>query len=298
MVEVDSRRLRYFVAVATELNFGRAAAQLHVAQPSLSQQIKQLEAALGAELFERTTRSVALTPAGELLLARIPGMLAELDSTILEVQRLAHGEQGTIRLGFIGSATYGLMPRIARIIKEQLPLVELDLRGEQMSATLAKGLKDGSLDVAVLRPHPELDGLEHQHLAVDRVVVAMPEGHPMAGRTSVRLTELANERFVSYPIETSAVGRLQRQACQAAGFEPQVHAVVTETSALVTFVAAALGVALVPENVQLVGIHGVRYLPLDPPLEVPLLMACRGGASETLAHRVTDMLAAMDAQSV
>ncbi len=291
MADLDIRRLRYFIAVATELHFGRAAEGLHIAQPALSQQIRLFEEKLGVQLIERSTRSVRLSPAGQRLLDRGRTILAEVEATVTEVRQIGRGEEGTVRLGFIGSATYGLMPRAARALREELPGVRIHLTGEQMSSPLAKAVHDGVLDVAVLRPCPELAGLDTRRLLTERIVVAVPEGHRLAGNDEVQLTDLATEVFISYPLAVSAVAKKQREACLAAGFEPNVQITVAETSTLVTFVASALGVALVPQGVEQVRIPGVRYLPLVPELAVPLLLARRDRAHETVAARVAGVLA-------
>lgn len=290
MDDLDPRRLRYFIAVASELHFGRAAERLHIAQPALSQQIRLLESHLGVQLLERSTRSVRLTPAGQRLLDRGRSILAELDATVAEVRQIGCGEQGTVRLGFIGSATYGLMPRAARALREQLPGVQVVLQGERMSSVLAKDLHDAVLDIAVLRPCAEMDGLDSTRLLTEPMVVALPEGHRLAGEPVVDLLDLADEVFVSYPLDTSAVAKRQRDACLTAGFEPQIHVTVSETSTLVTLVASALGVALVPKGVEKVRIPGVYYAPLTPEITVPLLLARRSGGQDAVADRVAAVI--------
>lgn len=262
-----------------------------MAQPALSQQIRHLEGQLDVQLLERSTRSVRLTPAGQRLLDRGRTFLAESEATVAEVRQLGRGEVGTVRLGFIGSATYGLMPRAARALREQLPGVHIDLHGEQMSSPLAKALHDCVLDVAVLRPCPELEGLATTGLLIEPLVVAVPEDHRLAAQREVQLTDLAEEVFVSYPIAVSAVARKQRAACLAVGFEPDVQVTVAEPSTLVTFVTSGMGVALVPQGVGQVRIPGVRYLPLLPQLTVPLLLAWRQGANEAVTTRVARVLA-------
>jgi len=186
---------------------------------------------------------------------------------------------------------YGLMPRAARALRAALPAVHIALQGEQLSSPLAKALHDGVLDVAVLRPCAELDGLVTKTLLTEPIVVAVPDGHRLAGQDEVDLADLANEVFVSYPMEVSAVAKTQRDACLAAGFEPNVQLTVAETSTLVTFVASALGVALVPQGVNQVRIPGVRYLPLRPVITVPLLLARRDRPNEAVTARVAAVLA-------
>lgn len=291
-MDLDLRRLRYIIAVADELHFGRAAERLHIAQPALSQQVRAFEAALGAPVFERTTRAVALTPAGERLVDRGRRLLAEADAAVAEVRRIAEGEEGTLRLGFIGSATYALMPAVVREMRELHPLVRIDLTSERLSNELAQAVHAGDVDAAVLRPCRELEGLRHRTIGQEPILAALPAGHRLAGEASVTLADLAHDGFVSYPVEDSAMGRAQWDACLAAGFEPTIAAHVSETSALVTFVAAGIGVALVPQGVEQVRIPGVAYRPLaGDPLQIPLVLAWHPQAADALVRRAIGVIA-------
>lgn len=143
----------------------------------------------------------------------------------------------------------------------------------------------------MLRPCRELEGLEVRHLLTEPIVAAVPEGHRLASHPVVQIADLAEEAFVSYPLESSAVAKRQREACLAAGFEPHVQVTVAETSTLVTLVASALGIALVPQGVEQVRIPGVRYLPLTPQLTVPLLLARRDRVTEVVAARAAGVVA-------
>lgn len=276
---MNLRRLSYFVAVAEERHFGRAADRLFVAQPALSQQVKTLEAELGVELLDRSTRRVDLTPAGERLLVRAREILSAVEGATDEVRRVHRGEEGLLRLGFIGSATYELMPRLARALRADLPHLQVELRGELLSPDLLALLRDGRLDLGFLRPFAPVAGLLAQPLRSERLVAAVPADHPAAGASGVALATLASEDFVAYPRQGSAMGEALAAACLAAGFEPVVRAEVRETSALVSFVAAGLGVALVPEGVRHVRIPGVAYVPLsDVAQTVGLVAAWRADA--------------------
>lgn len=289
--DLEPRRLRSFIAVATELHFGRAAENLHIAQPALSQQIRHLEAQVGVQLLRRSTRSVSLTPAGQHLLDRGRTLLAHAEDTVEEVRRIGRGEQGSVRLGFIGSATYGLMPRAARTLREHVPYLRITLQGEQMSAPLARSVHDGLVDVAVLRPCPETAGLRTRQLLTERMVAAVPEDHPLAAADVVNLSDLSQETFVTFPPESSAIARQLRAATVAAGFDPAGTLTVGETSTLITMVASGLGVALVPEGVQRVRIPGASYRRLLPEITVPLLIARRDTTDEPAASRVADVVA-------
>jgi DNA-binding transcriptional LysR family regulator len=260
---MELRHLRYFVAVAEECHFGRAAARLHIAQPPLSQQIRQLEADLGVELFTRTTRRVDLTPAGQRYLERARSILAQVAAAGAEAGRVAAGELGRVSLGFTGSATYELLPSLARALRRDLPGIELDLRGEMLTPRQVEALRAGVLDVGFLRPPTPAPDLDLQVLRREALVAAIPAAHPLAERKRVRLRDLADEPFITYPAgQRSAVAPVVLEACAKAGFSPRVVHEVAETSTLMSFVAAGLGVALVPASVQHLQITGAVHLPL------------------------------------
>jgi DNA-binding transcriptional LysR family regulator len=149
---MELRHLRYFRAVAEERHFGRAATRLHMAQPPLSQQIKQLEDELGVRLLRRTTRRVDLTPAGEAYLVRVRSILDAVDAAGDEAQRIGSGLEGRLVVGCVGSATYSLLPALARALREQLPGVDFGFRGEMLSPDQVAALRDGSIDLGLLRP--------------------------------------------------------------------------------------------------------------------------------------------------
>lgn len=296
-MDLDLRRLRYVITVADELHFGRAAERLHIAQPALSQQIKAFEESLGVRVFTRTTRSVSLTPVGERLVERTRRILAEADATVAEVQRMARGEEGTLRLGFIGSASYGLMPTVTRTMRERYPRIMIELTSERLSGELARAVHAGTLDAAVLRPNSALEGLRSVTLAREPLVMALPKEHPLAESDAVELPAVAKEPFVSFPAQVSAIWSAQREACLEAGFEPTIAAEVSETSTLVAFVAAGLGVALVPRGVEQVRLPGVAYRPLaGQERTIPLVLAWRAGSEDSLLRHSIEVIAGLVAQ--
>jgi DNA-binding transcriptional LysR family regulator len=260
---VELRHLRYFVAVAEERHFGRAAERLHMAQPPLSQQIRRLEAELGATLLHRTTRSVELAPAGEVLLVRAREIIAAVDAAAEDARRAARGEFGRLAVGFTGSATYALLPQLAAALRSALPGVVLDLRGELLTPAQVGGLLDGTLDLGLLRPPVRERELAVEVLRREALVAVLPEAHPLADDDTVDLEELAGEPFVMYPSHfRSVVHDAVEETCAAHGFLPRVALEVSETSTLVSFVAAGLGVSLVPESVGHMTVHGAVYRPL------------------------------------
>ena len=274
---MELRHIRYFIAVAEECHFGRAAERLHIAQPPLSQQIKQLEAELGVQLLTRSTRRVELTQAGERYLERARSIIAAVDEAGREAVRVDAGELGRVAVGFVGSTTYELLPRLARVLREDFPGIELDLRGEMLTPDQVAALHAGMLDLAFLRPPVRDPDLKLKVLRREPLVVVLPESHPLAGLAEVPLDALAGEPFITYPSQHRSVTfDAVFDACLAAGFEPEVRQEVAETSTLVSFVAAGIGVALVPASVQHLRITGAVYRPLEgDPAQIELAVAKR-----------------------
>lgn len=296
---MELRHLRYFVAVAEELHFGRAAQRLHIAQPPLSQQVRQLEAELGVALLTRSTRRVELTRAGEAYLARARAVLADVDAAGHEARSIAAGRAGRVAVGFTGSATYDLLPRLSRRLRAELPDVDVELHGELLTPSQTARLLTGELDIGVLRPPVEDEAIAVRTLRHEPLVVALPDAHPLVaapGVAAVHLADLAAEPFVTYPSQhRSVVHEAVRAACAEAGFVPQAVAEVAETSTLVSFVAAGLGVALVPGSVQSLRIAGAAYRPLaagagGAPAQVDLAVATRRDDDSALVRRVVAVL--------
>lgn len=276
---MELRHLRYFRAVAEELHFGRAAERLHIAQPPLSQQIRALEAELGVELLRRSTRRVELTPAGAVFLERTREILASVDAAEDEARRIDSGVAGHLALGCVGSATYSLMPLLARSLREELPGVEVEFRGEMLGPDLVSALVAGDVDLALLRGPVRDPEVETRPVRRDRLIVVLPEGHPLAARKRLRMADLEGEDLVTHAGHgRSAMYDLVVRLAHDAGFDPRVRHEVAETSTLVTFVAAGLGVAVAPEPVAALGIAGATYRPLVPAsLGIDLLVGTRAG---------------------
>lgn len=280
---METRHLRYFVAVAEERHFGRAAARLHMAQPPLSQQIKQLEEQLGTALLTRTTRRVDLTPAGEMFLGRARNLLAELEQLAQDVRTVGEGASGVLRVGFTGTATYRLVPGIVEAARRDMPGLQLNVQGEMLTPEMEEALVEGRLDVAVLRPPVRSTAIELTFLEQDRLSVALPENHRLAGREELQLSDLTDEPFVCYP-PTSAVNLIVQEACRRAGFMPRVVQVARETSTLLTFVDAGLGVALLPTTARLPSSQRVTFRPLHDAPAVDLALAWKTGNDAPLVH--------------
>lgn len=284
---MELRHLRYFIAVAEECHFGRAAQRLHIAQPPLSQQIRQLEAELGVQLLTRTTRRVDLTPAGARYLERARTILAGVEAAGEEATLIADGRIGRVAIGFTGSATYELLPSLSRRLRIQSPGLELDLRGELLTPRQVTSLLDGTLDVGFLRPPVRVPEIDVHPLRSEPLVVVLPASHAQASQEQITLSDLASEPFITYPSHhRSVVHDAVADACQAAGFTAR-STEVAETSTLVSFVAAGLGVALVPASVQHLHITGAVYRPLAGTAPtVELAVATRRGESSPAVRRV------------
>lgn len=290
---MELRQVRYFLTLAEECHFGRAAARLHVAQPALSQQIKQLEHELGTPLFHRSTRHVELTEAGRHLIGYARTLLSEADRARAHMSELATGHAGRVSIGFIGTATYDLLPRVARSVRARLPGITLDLRGELLTPQLTDGLLDGTYDLAVLRAGAGTEGLTTTTLRTEPLVAVLPTHHPLASAERISLSSLADEPFVIHPAQSrSAMYDRVLAACRRAGFRPPSLTEVGETATLVVLVAAGHGVALVPQSVQSLRLDGVTYAPLAERETVDLTLGRRPGGRSPAAEQVAAIIEA------
>jgi DNA-binding transcriptional LysR family regulator len=289
---VELRHLRYFRAVAEELHFGRAAERLHMAQPPLSQQILQLERELGVTLLVRSTRKVELTPAGEAYLKQVVAILDAVDEAGAQARRIAEGVEGHLAIGCVGSATYSLLPRLVRALRDELPGVDVSVRGEMLAPAQIAALLTGEIDLALLRPPVEQPGVLVETVRRDRLLVALPEGHALATRDDLSVSDLRDEEFVAHAGHgRSVMSSILTAMCADAGFVPRIRHEVEETSTLVTLVSAGLGVAIVPEPTAALDIAGVCYRPLTPDaLGVDLDVARAARANSSLLDNVLTVL--------
>jgi DNA-binding transcriptional LysR family regulator len=259
---MELRHLRYFRAVANELHFGRAAEKLHISQPPLTKQIQDLEAELGFELFNRTKRSVALTPAGQAFLSEVNQILQQLDRAIDIGSKTSRGELGQISIGFVGSATYNILPVMLQQFHDRYPDVQIELHELTTDRQLI-WLREGRIDLGLIRPPiADLD-LNSQVIFQESVVVAIPSNHHLAMLASIDLAVLATEPFILFPREL-APGLYDPiiAICQAAGFSPQVVQECIQMQTIVSLVSANMGVSILPESIQEVQRQGVVYKPI------------------------------------
>jgi DNA-binding transcriptional LysR family regulator len=245
---MELRQLRYLVALADECHFTRAAAREHIAQPALSQQIRRLETEVGLALVERTTRRVALTDAGELLVARARRILAEVDDAHAELGTLAGVKGGRLAVGALHTMGPVDLSLLLAAFHRNHPAVELTVR-EQSSEELAEMLRDDEIDLAFLSVTERIQshGLELHRLVTEELVAVLPPQHALAGRDGVTMTELAGDAFISFRTG-SRLRELLDWAAADAGFEPRIALESNESRRIRSLVSSGLGVAILPRS--------------------------------------------------
>jgi DNA-binding transcriptional LysR family regulator len=295
-VTPDLRQLRYFVAVAEESSYTRAAERLTMSQQSLSQQITLLERMLGVKLFDRDTRGTGLTAVGALFLPEARAVLARAAEAVDVVARAARGEIGSLCLAFLATTTNYLLPPVVRAVRQRLP--ELRLTTEETTiAPLVEGLFKGRYDVAFTRP-PLVDGLETRTLVSEPVCAVLPEGHPLAGRSELTLGELAGERWVLTPRSSWEPWHQAFDASfHTAEFTPDVVQRDASVQGLLGLVAAGVGVTRLARSASSLRRTGVVFVPLAGefvPTEMVWLSGNTSPALRGLLDVVTDVAASTD----
>jgi DNA-binding transcriptional LysR family regulator len=259
---MELRHLRYFVATAEELHFGRAARRLAISQPPLSLTIRQLEDELGVRLLERDNKRVTLTPAGEVFLADARHVLSEAGKAQELARRVAAGKSGRLRVGFVGSMLYRGLPEYVSAFRAAAPSVVLTLT-ELNSAEQIDAVAQGRLDVGFVHAPQAPRDLRGISIAVEPFVACVPEDHRLARPGRMRLASLADEAFVLFARDASpAYYDSVIAVCGAAGFIPRVEFQVRHWLTVVALVARKMGVALVPEAIRTSGMKDVKFLPL------------------------------------
>lgn len=274
---MELRQLRYFVTLAETRNFHRAAERLNMSQPPLTVAIRKLEEEMGAPLFVRGPRGVTMTPAGRASLEIARATLAQADRFRDMVREGAAGERGRLRVGFVGSATFELLPRIIPEYRRRYPGVELVLE-EATSVEIARKLVGGELDVGLVRlPLMEIAAIDTEVIDPDELHAALPAGSSLARGSAVRLEALAAEPFILQS-RVSVLHSVTLTACHAAGFVPIVAQEAAQLSAVLALVRSGLGVALVPARAARSAPQGVRLVPLTErvPIETGVALPRRG----------------------
>ena len=260
---MELRQLRQFVAVADLMSFRRAAERLHMAQPPLSVAIHKLEDELGAELFERRGRTIRLTPAGHEALRTSRRCLSDADEVFSATRTAAKGESGLIRVGFVGSATYALLPRLIPAFRRRYPRIELELR-ESTNLELLALIEQERLDVGLVRyPTTSASALHFQVVERDVFQAVLPRKHPLASRREVTLEALAKEPLIDYAsTKVPGLHAMVMLAFQHAGLSPRVVQEATQVQTVVSLVESGLGVALVPSVSSRMASKNVVFRPI------------------------------------
>nr|WP_155690469.1 LysR family transcriptional regulator [Pseudomonas aeruginosa] len=291
---VELRHLRYFIAVAEELHFGRAAERLGISQPPLSQQIQALEEEIGARLFERTNRRVELTDAGRLFLDESRQVLAQVDKAVLLARRAHLGELGELKIGFTSSAPFtSTIPSSIHAFRKAYPDVHLDLQ-EMSSRQVLKALLEESLQVGVIRPLALPDAVHWVELFREPLVAVLRADHPLAAGSEdgLAIAALAEEPFVFFPRSYGTglydqVIALTRQA----GFSPRIAQEASEAMTIIGLVSAGLGVSILPASFRRTRVDGVVYRTLsDPEATTAVWLVRRQNEGSPLALSFIDLV--------
>lgn len=260
--DLELRHLRYFIAVAEELHFARAAERLHLSQPPLSQQIRKMEEILGYPLFVRTSRSVKLTPAGEVLLERARRTLRNMQRDIEDVRSVGGGEVGSLSVGFVSSAMLTTLPQVFRKYRELYPRVQFRLH-EGFTSRVLDGLDNGMLDAGILRDSDPSEMLNVKPLFSEPFVAVLPVRHPCAKRKTISARMLRDEPFVFYP-RTAGARAFEKPLTifEEHGFRPNIVQEASHWLSILRLVGAGLGVSVAPACVRRMSPPDVVCLPI------------------------------------
>ena len=247
---MEFRQLRYFVTVARELHFGRAADRLNITQPALSKQIRVLETNIGIKLFFRTKRSVKLTPAGEVFLTEAQQLLQQAEQAIAKAKRTAKGEVGRLTIGFTATATYTVLPELIGRFRYSYPGVEVEML-ELSTEAQVTALNQGEINLGFLHPPIDARGLEVYPLLSEEFMVLLPKQHRLISLKSLSLEDLAQESFILHPrSEGPFLYDEFFQLCRQNGFKPQIVKEVGSHQTRICFVAAGMGITFIPAGLQ------------------------------------------------
>jgi DNA-binding transcriptional LysR family regulator len=286
---MELRHLRYFVAVAEELHFGRAAERLNIAQPPLSRQIRDLERELGTPLFERGPRGAELTPAGRAFLPEARLTLAQAERAQRTAQRAAQGETGRLRVGFVDAATNsGILPDVLGFFRMHLPSIGLSLF-EMDPTQQAEALRDGRIDLGILQS-PPADAerwLRVESVHAEPLVAAFPRGHKLLSRGKLSLSDFADEPFILFPRHVAPTlydDILAR--CRSARFTPRVVQEASGWHTVISLVSAGVGLAFVPQSLAESRHSGVVFRPVrDLRVEMGLWAVWKRGETSPVRQR-------------
>jgi DNA-binding transcriptional LysR family regulator len=286
-MDVDARLWRSFATVAEELHYGRAADRLHITQPALSRQIRDLERALGVTLFDRTSRRVVLSQAGRAVLGQARRALAESDRAVRLARLAAHGDWGELAIAVLPAVALGLLPAIVRAYREAHPAIGVTI-SESFDDEQLAALTAGRIDAGFLRAAAAPPALFLETLLTEPLLAGLPADHRLARHDRIALSELAGEPFVFFPRRRSVLAYDEFiAACRAAGFSPAIVQEASGISAL-GLVAAGLGVTVVAASYQALSLDGVRFVPVIGH-ELTLQVAWAAGNTNTVLPGFLDI---------
>jgi DNA-binding transcriptional LysR family regulator len=296
---MELRHLRYFCAVAKELNIGRAAAMLHISQPPLTRQIQQLEDELGAQLFKRSVKGMELTDAGRTLYADAKNILALAELATERTRRAAQGLIGRLDVGIFGSGVFDVVPRVLLRFRQAFPDVKVVLhtldKAEQVEA-----LRERRITIGFNRVVPKFPGIGSRVVMWEKLVVGLHETNPLAGRKTLSLRDLADQAFVLFPsVARPNFSDFIINQCQKHGFTPRVEQVVGDAVTGVALVASGFGSCVVPESVMAFQASGVVYLPLEesPPIMLDVSCLYREDDSSVILRALLQIIEEFEADS-
>ena len=292
VLRMELRQLRYFTVLAEELNFTRAAQRLHISQPPLSAQIASLEADLGVQLFVRSSRRVALTPAGASFLRDARTVQGRLKEAVQRAQNIHAGLAGSVELGLSGSHFLGPLPELIGLLARRYPEVHIVLNEMEPNDQI-EALREYRIDLSISRQSIEDEVLTSRSLWADPLWVALPAGHPLAACACLTIADLSQESFVMLRRESSTFAERIFRACSAHGFSPRVAQTVAQVPAQLSLVAASLGIALVPASARTPQAGAVTFVALDEPeLEGSVHAVFRRDNGKAVLQTVVEQLAA------
>lgn len=288
---MELRHLRYFLAVAEDLHFGRAAERIHIAQPPLSQQIKQLEKEIGVQLFKRTKRSVELTEAGRVFQREAYAVLERLEKGVLKTQQADRGEAGWVGIGFLSSMNYDMLPNVIRRFRNQYPNIELFLQ-EMQDAEQNQALLEKRIHVGFTRFPIANKELNCEVVLRENLVIALPAGHPFTKKNSLKLADLSDESFIMFSrSRPSAYADYTLRLFAEAGFQPRIVQNVGELQTALGLVAAEIGFILVPASTQNLKREGVVYRPISSPKPtIEIIMQYRKDETSPVLERFLEIV--------
>jgi DNA-binding transcriptional LysR family regulator len=294
---MELRQIKYFLAVAEELNFHRAAERVHITQPALSRQISRLEEDMGTVLLLRTNRKVEMTLAGREFFERATRIMADLDRAKLAAQRAVTGQVGVLAVGYIPSAAYIMVPQLLKYFREFFPNVEIDLRS-MLSQHQFDALLSQKIDIGLLRPWRRIKGLVMKQIISEPFVVAVPQNHPLAGKQNLPLAAFADDPFIMHARQIPGISLtydLISRLFEDAGFLPRITLESPEEVHLTLgMVRAGFGLSIVPRSMMLMPMAGIAFISLrDQSRRSEAALAWRGDHDDPRVAQLAEMAAAV-----